>query len=83
MNYLGIDGDGGNPLRWQGREGFERNDVAGMLLDLDEGALTVYKNGRRLGQMKSGLAGEYCWGVYVGTYSPGKSVKICRGLIPE
>ena len=28
----------------------------GMLLDLNEGTLSVYKNGRRLGLMKRGLA---------------------------
>ena len=35
----------------------------GMLLDLDEGTLSVYKNGRKLGVMKRGLAGPYCWAV--------------------
>ena len=33
----------------------------GMVLDLDEGTLDVYKNDRRLGTMMSGLVGEYCW----------------------
>ena len=33
----------------------------GMLLDLDEGTLSVYKNRRRLGVMMSGLTGEYVW----------------------
>lgn len=33
----------------------------GMVLDLDEGTLDVYKNDRRLGTVMSGLAGEYCW----------------------
>ena len=32
-----------------------------MLLDLDEGTLSVYQNGRRVGTLKDGLAGEYCW----------------------
>ena len=31
----------------------------GLLLDLEESTLTVYKNGKRLGVMKSGLSGEY------------------------
>ena len=35
--------------------------LVGLLLDLDEGTLSVYKNGRRLGTMKDGLSGEYCW----------------------
>ena len=34
------------------RDGFEQNDTAGLLLDLDEGSLTVYKNGRKVGLMK-------------------------------
>ena len=33
----------------------------GLLLDLDEGTLSIFKNGRRLGVMKDGLDGEYCW----------------------
>ena len=30
-------------------------------MDLDEGTLDVYKNDIRLGTMKNGLVGEYCW----------------------
>ena len=37
------------------------NFKIGMALDLDEGTLDVYKNGRRLGTMMRGLVGEYCW----------------------
>lgn len=33
----------------------------GMLLNLDEGTLTVYKNNRKLDVMKDGLSGPYCW----------------------
>ena len=32
-----------------------------LLLDLDEGTLSVYKNGLSLGVMKRGLIGHYCW----------------------
>jgi len=32
-----------------------------MLLDLDSGTLSVYQDGLRLGTLKDGLAGEYCW----------------------
>ena len=46
---------------WRGMEGCEAGDTVGMLLNLDEGALTVYKNNRRLGVMKDGLSGSYCW----------------------
>lgn len=33
----------------------------GMTLDLDAGTLIVFKNGQRVGLMKAGLSGEYCW----------------------
>lgn len=51
----------------------------GMLLDLDEGTLSVYINRRKLGVLKSGLAGPYCW--MVSLYR-GKHVTIKRGTIP-
>ena len=35
----------------------------GLLLDLDQGSMTVYKNDERLGVMATGLSGEYCWAV--------------------
>ena len=46
---------------WGGMETCETGDTVGMLLNLVEGTLTVYKNNRRLGVMKSGLSGPYCW----------------------
>jgi len=36
-----------------------------MVLNLDEGTLDVYKNDRRLGTLRSGLVGEYCWVVFL------------------
>ena len=51
----------------------------GMLLDLDEGTLSVYKNGRKLGVMKRGLAGQYCWFV---SMLRGAKVTIKRGTVP-
>ena len=72
---------------WVGSESLSFGDEVGMLLDLDEGTLTVYKNGRRLGVMKKGLAGPYCWvatlfnGSQV-TMKRGTSVSIKRGTIP-
>ena len=44
---------------WGGRCG--AGDIVGLLVDLNEGTLTVYKNGDRLGVAKDGLAGEYCF----------------------
>ncbi|EJK48349.1 hypothetical protein THAOC_32863, partial [Thalassiosira oceanica] len=47
---------------WHGREGLDESGTIGLLLDLDEGTLSVFKNNRRLGVMKGGgLGGEYCW----------------------
>ena len=46
---------------WDGMESVSSSDTIGMLLDLDEGTLSVYNNGRKLGVMKRGLAGHYCW----------------------
>ena len=47
---------------WQGSdEGLAGSGTVGLLLDLNEGTLSVFKNGRRLGVMKDGLGGEYVW----------------------
>ena len=47
---------------WEGRGDYDREcRTLGMLLDLGKGTLSVYQNGRRLGTLKDGLAGEYCW----------------------
>ena len=54
-------------------------DILGLLLDLDEGTLSLYKNGRKLGVMKRGLAGPYCWVVSI---CKGVQVTIKRGTIP-
>ncbi|EJK64396.1 hypothetical protein THAOC_14872 [Thalassiosira oceanica] len=40
---------------WQGQEGLRRSGTIGLLLDLDEGTLSVFKDGRRLGAMKERL----------------------------
>ena len=64
---------------WEGMERVSAGDEIGMLLDLDEGTLSVYKDGRKLGVMKSGLAGQYCW---VASMWNGTSVSIKRGTIP-
>ena len=46
---------------WHGMESLSGSFKVGMLLDLDEGTLSVYNNGTKLGVMKRGLAGQYCW----------------------
>eukprot|EP01046_Picozoa_sp_COSAG06_P023010 COSAG06_NODE_1811_length_8317_cov_7.969944_9_plen_181_part_01 len=40
------------------RPAHEEGDRIGMLLDLDQGTMTVYKNDERLGVMATGLSGE-------------------------
>ena len=49
---------------WPGLCMMKAGDRIGLLLDLDRGSLTAYKNGERMGIMVAeGLSGEYCWGV--------------------
>jgi hypothetical protein len=49
--------------RWEGMQAAKQGDRIGMLLDLDQGTMTVYKNDERLGVMATGLSGEYSWAV--------------------
>ena len=65
---------------WVGSDFMSSGDEIGMLLNLDEGILSVYKNGRKLGIMKRGLAGHYCWAV---SLCEGSQVTIKRGTIPR
>ena len=47
---------------WQGQDGLgSSGGTVGLLLNLNEGTLSVFKNGRCLGVMKHGLNGEYVW----------------------
>ena len=70
---------------WEGDVGTDRKGCQsynedcmslGMLLDLGNGTLSLYQRGRRLGTLKEGLAGEYCW--LAGFYSSG-DLSIQRG----
>jgi len=63
---------------WDGMERMSSGDILGLLLDLDEGTLSVYKNGKKLGVMKRGLAGPYCWVASMND----TGVTIKRGTIP-
>ena len=70
-----------NSQPWDGMEELSASPYKiGMLLDLDEGTLSVYKNGRKLGVMKRGLAGHYCWVIAM---RQGAKVTIKRGTVPE
>ena len=68
-------------LRWDGMDRIYSPSTCkiGMLLDLDEGTLSVYKNARKLGVMKRGLAGHYCWVVSLANET---QVTIKRGTVP-
>ena len=74
-----------NEYYWEGMEGCRTGDTVGMLLNLDEGTLTVYKNNLRLGVMKDGLSGSYCWYVTVadgsGLGREQEAVSIQRGTL--
>jgi len=65
---------------WNGMEGLDEDGTIGMLLDFEEGTLTVYRNGRRLGVVMSGLSGEYCW--FTCMHNRGDTVSIERGALP-
>ena len=48
---------------WEGQQFARQGDRIGMLLDLDQGSMTVWKNDERLGLMQAeGLRGPLCWG---------------------
>jgi hypothetical protein len=50
-------------------------DCIGLMLDFDEGSVTVFKNNVQLGVMvASGLHGDYCWAVGIAT--PGYTVRL-------
>jgi hypothetical protein len=66
---------------WEGRQDArEDGDRIGMLVDLDQGSMTVYKNDKRLGVMATGLSGEYCWAVDL--YEQGESARIEAAATP-
>jgi hypothetical protein len=67
---------------WEGTQhAREVGDRIGMLLDLDQGSMTVYKNDEWLGVMATGLSGEYSWAVSL--YNAGSSARIEPALAPE
>ena len=61
MSWTNWDSEKQLAVDWEGMEYCEEGDTLGMLLNLNDGTLTVYKNNRRLGVMKDGLSGSYCW----------------------
>ena len=85
MNWTDWDEEDREGVKWRGMEGCGTGDTVGMLLNLDEGTLTVYKNNRRLGVMKDELSGTYCWYASVAGDRYGgenEAVSIQRGSLP-
>ena len=71
-----------NHLPYRRIDGFQRDTPIGLLLDLDEGTLTMYQNGQRIALLKDGLSGEYCW--YATVWSvQSTSVSIERSFAPD
>mmetsp|Transcript_5960 Transcript_5960/g.13455 ORF Transcript_5960/g.13455 Transcript_5960/m.13455 type:complete len:143 (+) Transcript_5960:1714-2142(+) len=67
---------------WTKIHGFRRGDSIGLLLDLNEGTLSIYiyKNGSLVtSEEKKGLLGEYCWYAVV----KNSSISIKRDLVPS
>ena len=62
-------------------DGFQRGIPIGLLLDLNEGTLSIYQRGQKLTTLKDGLSGEYCW--CAETFLADVSVSIERGPAPE
>ena len=66
---------------WEGLQTAKQGDRIGMLLDLDQGSMTVWKNDVQLGVMQAeGLSGPLCWGVSL--YNGGNSGRIGSAALP-
>ena len=61
VSWTDWDSDAVQDQDWEGSGICEPGETVGMLLNLDEGTLAVYINNRRLGVLKHGLSGVFCW----------------------
>ncbi|EJK66217.1 hypothetical protein THAOC_12877 [Thalassiosira oceanica] len=81
--YSNFDRNPEISMKWSNWEGDNKYNsginILGTLLDLDNGTLSVYQNGQRLGILKDGLAGQYCWITCFVKNSA--SIKIERGYV--
>ena len=68
---------------WEGEQtAFQPGDRIGMLLDLDQGSMTMWKNGVQMGVMVAdGLSGPLCWAAEL--YHEGESARIESAPAPE
>ena len=55
----------------------------GFLLDLDEGTLSLYKDGVNHGVMKTGLGGEFCWMTCTTFWDKYTDIRIRREDVPD
>ena len=77
------DGPAGWPgnITWQGMQASKQGDRIGMLLDLDQGSMTVYKGDEKLGVMQTeGPSGPFCWAVEL--WNEDSSTRIASGPAP-
>jgi hypothetical protein len=66
---------------WEGMQSaMKQGDRIGLLLDLDRGTMTGYKNDERLGVMATDLSGEYSWAVTL--IDEGDSARIEAAALP-
>ena len=79
-DFTGVGED--DELRWEGESNYRSGGTGtGLLLDLDNGTLTVYQNGQRIGVLINGLSGVYSWMVF--TSDDTKEYSIERGPVPS
>ena len=68
---------------WDGMQDANQGDCIGMLLDLDQGSMTVWKNDDKLGVMQvESLSGPVCWAVDICELYDGDSVRIMSAAAP-
>ena len=67
---------------WEGmQDARKQGDRIGILLDLDQGSMTIWKNGEQLGVMVAeGLSGEYSWAASLA--EPLSSARIESAAVP-
>ncbi|EJK51996.1 hypothetical protein THAOC_28777 [Thalassiosira oceanica] len=84
MSWTNWDDELNEGKEWDGMESCQSGDTVGMLLNLDEGTLSVYRNNRLLGVLKTGLSGPYCWHVNLfKQQTVTDAVSIKRGTLPN
>ena len=68
---------------WEGKQGARAGDRIGMLFDLDQGSITVFKDDVLMGVMVTeGLSGPLCWAVSL-SKQQGPSARIESAPLPE